>query len=104
MKNTKTPEQIKADIVSRSLAMLLQRINTSKKNAKTLFSLLEKIECDPDLTQTEKKQLVGKINNYFLLSTGDLLEIVDALSGKETQALPEQVRVIMEDEVRKWAT
>ncbi len=104
MKKAKTPEQIKADIVSRSLAILLQRINTSRKNAKTLYALLEKIECDTDLTQAEKKQLIGKINNYFLLSTDDLLEMVGALSAKENQVLPEQVRVVMADEVQKWAT
>ncbi len=103
MKTNKTPQQIKDDIVNASLAILLQRINTSKKNAKALYALLEKTECDPDLTQAEKKQLIAKINSFFLLSTGDLLEIVDALSENKAQALPDPVHVVMADEVQQWA-
>lgn len=105
MKNNVTPEQMKADIVKRTLAMLLQRINFSKKNAGKCFELIEKIEGDGDLTATEKRALLGKINSYFLLSTDDLLDIAKALSeAKSDTAIPGQVRVVMAEEVEKWAT
>ncbi len=105
MKNNVTPEQMKADIVKRTLAMLLQRINFSKRNAGKCFELIEKIEGDADLTATEKKALLGKINSYFLLSTDDLLDIAKALSdAKSDTTMSGAVRVMMTEEVEKWAT
>ena len=99
-----TPDKVKEDIVSRSLSMILQRLSFSKKNAKQLLALIEKIEGDADLTTTEKKLLIGKINNYYLISTAELLNIVNELAVQdEDAALPEQVRITMADEVEKWA-
>ena len=105
MKNNVTPEQMKADIVKRTLAMLLQRINFSKRNAGKCFELIEKIESDSDFTITEKKALLGKINSYFLLTTDDLLDIAKALTeSTSAPANSGQVRVVLAEEVEKWAT
>lgn len=99
-----TPEKVKEDIVSRSLSMILQRLSFSKKNTKHLLALIEKIESDTDLTATEKKLLIGKINSYYLISTAELLNIVNELAATAEEAnLPEQVRITMADEVEKWA-
>ncbi|MBQ4160033.1 MAG: hypothetical protein IJD83_03790 [Clostridia bacterium] len=99
-----TPEKVKEDIVSRSLSMILQRLSFSKKNTKQLLALIEKIESDTDLTATEKKLLIGKINSYYLISTAELLNIVNELAATAEEAsLPEQVRITMADEVEKWA-
>ena len=99
-----TPEKVKEDIVSRSLSMILQRLSFSKKNTKQLLALIEKIESDTDLTATEKKLLIGKINSYYLISTAELLNIVNELAATaEETSLPEQVRITMADEVEKWA-
>jgi len=103
MKKEMTIEQVKADIVNRSLAMITQRLAASKKNAKTVLALIEKIEADADLSSTDKKMLLGKIKSYYLLSTSELLELIDALSANSDSDLPEQICVTMADEVRKWA-
>ena len=94
----------RAEIVENAMALLKEKLQTSKKNAKQLFALLEKLECDPDLSATEKKQLLSKMHTLFLLSTDELLKIVTTLADKSTSEVStEQVRVVLADEVHKWA-
>lgn len=104
MKTNAVQPTLRTAIVDEAMAMLREKIKTSKRNAKQLRALLEKLECDPDLSATEKKQLLAKMHTLFLLSTDELLKIVTTLADKSTsESIGEQVRVVLADEVQKWA-
>ena len=102
---TKAVKQISCtEIVDEAMAVLKEKIKASRRNAKQLRTLLERLECDPDLSAAEKKQLLAKIHTLFLLSTDELLKSVTTLADKTTsEEINEQVRVVLADEVQKWA-
>lgn len=104
MKTKAVKQTSRTEIVDEAMTVLKEKIKASRRNAKQLRALIEKLECDPDLSATEKKQLLAKIHTLFLLSTDELLKIVTTLSDKsKSEETDEQVRVVLEDEVQKWA-
>lgn len=104
MKTKKTKPITRGQVAGEALSALMQKITASRQNAEKLYTLLEEFECDPDLTAAEKKQLLGKATAAFLLTTDELLKIVTTFSARETDdTAAEQVRVVLSDEVQKWA-
>lgn len=104
MKKRKRKMISRADLAATATCVLHEKITASTENTERLSALLEQFERDPDLTATEKKQLVSKINAAFLLTTDELIKISTTFSDKETKEdATEQVRVVLSDEVQKWA-
>ncbi len=104
MSTHKSPEQLKTALVGHALTTLLKRVRFAEKNAAPLLTLMEKLAGDANMTATEKKTLLGKINSYYLMSTDDLLSIVDELSAVDApETVHPKIHVTMSEEVEKWA-
>lgn len=104
MKKRKRKMITRAELAAMATCVLHEKIIASAENTERLSALLERFESDPDLTATEKKQLVSKINAAFLLTTDELIKISTTFSDKDAKEnTAEQVRVVLSDEVQKWA-
>lgn len=104
-------ESMKEQISLSALSLILERIERSKKNEELIYSFISSLEFDRDLTQSERKQIIIKINSLYTMSSAELASLEEKYKIKPQKKSPaaseeetgSSVTVSLEGEVEKWA-